>query len=138
MIRLSAQFIKNLLSNNLILKTSALALGCVIWFLLNQHQYKTTCLNIPICLYNEPVDSTIQMPETITVTLAGKLIDLALINPAQLAVHIDGSSLNQSTNIIMLNDTNLFLPEPIKLLHWSPLPLQICLTDKQESTACIT
>jgi hypothetical protein len=57
--------------------------------------------------------------EYLKIKLSGKSSDLALCN--NLAFHIDAHSLIEGKQIIMPNETSLFLPSSVKLVYSIPL-----------------
>lgn len=115
-----------LASNNLILKSSALLISFFIWSQLTKLHNHTVTVTVPVCFYGEQAaDLVCDAPEAITLTLQGKKRDIAQLDSSLLAVHIDSATLHKGINGIVLNHKNLFLPETIAVVHYTPLPLVI-------------
>jgi hypothetical protein len=119
----------NLATNKLVQKISAFIIGFFCWSHLNILQHHTITCTIPLCFYNqEYLDEhklSLEAPETITITLRGKKGDLARIDYSALATHINAAQLHKGKNGIFLTSKDLFLPDTISVIHYSPLPLII-------------
>jgi hypothetical protein len=115
-----------LASNKLLLKGSALLLSFLLWSQLTRLHNHNLTVTVPVCFYGEAATTTQHdAPETITVTLQGKKRDIATLDKSMLAVHIDSTTLRPGINGIVLTSKNLFLPEAIAVVHYTPLPLVI-------------
>lgn len=121
--------LRNLLLNKHSLKIHAFILGYWLWFIMSHHQLQTLCLRVPLCFYgNETIH--IKAPETVSVTLFGYKSDLLLLSCNELAVHVNSNNLAEGEYPIAVCHDTLFLPERIKLLHYSPSPIIITVTRK--------
>ena len=128
-----------LASNKLLLKSSALLVSFFLWSQLTRLHSHSITVTVPVCFYGEQdASSAYQAPETITITLNGKKKDIALLDSALLAVHIDTATLHPGTNGIILTSKNLFLPETIAVVHYNPLPLVIIKNEKKPEVTAIT
>ena len=112
--------IKNALLSNKTLKVVSLIIGTSLWLVFSQSHTTTITLDVPISFYAPPNDHKIDSPEQVKVTLSGRRSDLYALDLRNLALHIDGQSLQQGPNNLEVSPTTLFLPEQIKLVHWFP------------------
>ena len=85
-------------------------------------------IDVPVCFYNTEELLRIQAPESIRVTLAGLRSDLVALDISSLAAHLDATKLNQKSSKLIIESHHLFLPGPIKLVHYSPAPVPIHVT----------
>lgn len=124
--------IKMLTSNSTFQKSSALLLGFLVWSHVTHLHHHTITVTLPLCFYGEQNSKVnIDAPATVTVTLSGKKSDLARIDPALLAVHINVEQLHNGNNGIMVSPQHLFLPTTINVINYKPLP---CVIIKSERT----
>lgn len=114
----------NRLHNIILFLISSLG-GYSLWGILSTYQPVSISHHIPLCFYNADTQTEITAPEEITVTLRGKRALLANLDYQQLAAHLDAEKLHLGKQTILLSETNLFLPEGVKLLKWGPIPLTI-------------
>ncbi len=122
-------FQKNLLSNAL-LKVVALIFGYSIWLILAQHQPLKINHNIPLSFYLPNNTANIHSPSEITVHLLGKRLDFQKLDFKSLGVHIDISSLQApGTYQIPITSEQIFLPNHIQLLYYSPVMINLELED---------
>jgi hypothetical protein len=112
--------LRNLLTSNLPLKALSLIFGYTIWYVLGYTHSITIEKTVPLSFYATNRMWAIDAPETITVHLSGKRAHLRTLNYDELAVHIDGQTLNEGKNIVMISNETLFLPNSIKLVHYIP------------------
>lgn len=124
------QTLKTLLIKNTPLKVCSFILGYALWSTFSSMQTITQELTVPLCCYQIPTSIDFDAPETITITLSGKKNQLATLNTQELAVHIDAHDLPIGNNPISVTAEKLFLPESIKLVHYSPAPLMITTREK--------
>lgn len=95
-------------------------MGYCLWSFLSNSYTIQKYIQVPVCFYNVPETSVVESSqEYIKVKLSGKGSDLALCN--NLAFHIDAHSLLEGKQIIVPNETNLFLPSTVKLVYSNPL-----------------
>lgn len=126
------QQLKKLLSNNLLVKVISFIFGYCIWSMLSASHVTTVELDVPLCFFNRPA-LALQAPETVTVQLSGKRTALRALNTKTLAIHIDASRMHIGANPIVLETETLFLPNTIKLLHYSPTNLVIHAAEIEQS-----
>lgn len=120
-----------LASNKILLKSSALILSFFLWSQLTRLHNHSVTVTVPVCFYGEHAESIhCSAAEMVTVTLQGKKRDIATLDTSLLAVHIDSTTLHAGINGIILNNKNLFLPESIAVVHYTPLPLVITKHEK--------
>lgn len=105
---------------NVPLKVISLMLGYTFWYIFGNSHTSTVWITVPLCFYNVPTAQTIRAPETISIKVAGKRSDLRSLDPEQLAIHINAEKLQHGRNILALTDDALFLPNFIKLVHYTP------------------
>lgn len=110
--------VKAVLRTNIMLKFFSLLFGFTFWFIWGANQVTTRAVEVPICFYNDTGAYDIAAPEKISMVLSGKRNDLVRIDVAQLAMHIDASTLAMGEQLLMPTSEQLFLPSTIKLLHW--------------------
>lgn len=114
-----------LATNKSIQKISALVIAFLYWSHLTSLQQQTITAQVPLCFYDLAAEHTLEAPETIVLTLRGKKSDLARIQLPALAAHCDASQLHAGKNGLMITHKELFLPETISVVHYTPLPLVV-------------
>jgi len=119
--------IKKLLTTHLLLKIVCVLLAYGLWTSINKNRVVTRSFNVPLCFYNTKQGLSINAPEIITVTLQGQWEILRHIASEHLAAHINGDHLTQGDTPLAINATHLLLPESVKLVHYSPLPVIISI-----------
>jgi hypothetical protein len=112
--------IKKHLWSNAPLKVISLILGYTFWYIFGNSHTSTAWVTVPLCFYNVATTQTVHAPETISLKIAGKRSDLRALDPEQLAIHINAEQLHSGRNLITLTDEALFLPNSIKLVHYTP------------------
>jgi len=121
---------KKILSTNAPLKVFSMILGYLVWSVFSSGNTTTITQEVPLCFYNASEKCIVNAPETLTVTLAGKRADLHSIDYDALAIHLNAHNLEPGINPIQLNKDTLFLPDTIKLVHYTPIPLVVEMTKK--------
>lgn len=116
-----ALIINELLTKNIILKCTSLILGILLWCYISALFKTTLWVEVPISFYNQPEESTIQAPETVFLQLSGYRNNLRHINSHDLAIHIDATHLHEGKNPLIIHTHNLFLPDSISVVNYSPL-----------------
>jgi len=111
----------NAIKNNIVLKCMALIIGSSLWLTISSLHNTTLWVELPISFYNQHDHIVINAPETIQVQLSGNRTAIRMINVDELAIHIDVQKLNAGKNLIELHAHNLFLPELISVVNYSPL-----------------
>lgn len=115
--------LRNMLATNrLVQKVSALTIAFFCWSHLTIMQQQTITMSAPLCFYNAE-NTSLEAPETISLILRGKKGDLARLDYTELAVHVDVSQLQTGKNGIIITNKELFLPDMISVVHYSPMPL---------------
>lgn len=114
-------------------KFTALILGYSLWFFIATYQWDYATYTIPIC-FHQNINQQILSAETVMIKLYGPRHQMRFINPKNLAIHVDVTNFTYETHTIFLDDTNLFLPEPLKLVELIPsaISLQIQPNSKIE------
>jgi len=111
---------KKHLWSNAPLKVISLILGYTFWYIFGNSHISTAWINVPLCFYNVANTQTVHAPEKISVKIAGKRSDLRALDAEQLAIHINAQNLQNGRNLITITDEALFLPNSIKLVHYTP------------------
>ncbi len=111
---------KKIVWRNAPLKVISLMLGYTFWYIFGNSHSSTAWITVPICFYNVAENSVIKGPETISLKITGKRSDLRSLDPEQLAIHINATQLIPGKNSLSITHNELFLPDSIKLVHYSP------------------
>lgn len=111
---------KKTMWRNTSLKISALLFGYTFWYVFGQSHTSSAWITVPLCFYNVPKQTVIKGPETISLKIIGKRSELRLLDIDQLAIHINAEELTQGKNLLTITEKSILLPEPIKLVHYSP------------------
>ncbi len=107
-------------SRNIPLKLISVLLGYTFWYIFGNSHTTTAWITIPLCFYNIPAQQSIQAPETLSVKIAGKRTDLRSLDTNELAIHVNAAHLREGKNVLTITPDTIFLPESIKLVHYSP------------------
>ena len=121
------------LTSTIVLKTISLVFGYALWSIFSHSHLATRRFEIPLAFYGNNIQA-VKAPEKIMVTLEAKRIDLQAIDTKCLAAHIDTSLLQPGSNLINVDNKTLFLPEAIKLVHYSPVNIIVHLQENQSKT----
>ena len=108
------------------LKIIALISGYLLWRVISGYHTTTITFLAPLSFYNT-TSYHIRAPEAVSITLKGhkkSFIQLA----ETLALHINIALLHEGENHIRVSTENLFLPDGVKLVEWSPHYFTITLT----------
>ncbi len=124
------QTLKTILIKNTPLKICSFILGYAVWSIFSGIQTITQELTVPLCFYQIPTTIDFDAPETVNITLSGKKSQLTSIKMQDFAIHIDARNLPLGNSPIAITAERLFLPESIKLVHYSPAPIMITTTKK--------
>lgn len=114
---------KSSLLNNLTVKVVSLIIGYSIWSFFAHSYTVHEWVTVPVCFYNTHDKIIKTTSDYLKIKVAGKRADLALCN--DLALHIDAQSLASNEQIVIPNETSLFLPANVKLLYCSPLKVSV-------------
>ena len=115
----------NILLSKPMLKLNALILGFCVWFVISQDHIVTITRQVPLSFYNQPKNSQLYAPESISVTSFGPKNHLNQTFHSDYALHINLKSYHQGNHEIELTQDDLFLPQTIKLLQLKPSMVQI-------------
>jgi len=77
-------------------------------------------VEVPISFYNKHDTTIIHAPETIQIQLSGGHTAIRTIDLNTLAIHIDAQELHIGKNPLKLYVHNLFLPDSISVVNYSP------------------
>lgn len=102
------------------LKIVSFIIGYTFWYIFGHTHTITTRVRVPVSFYGAPHAMVINSPESITLELSGKRSTLRALDKHTLALHIDAQKLHHGPNTISISSRNLFLPDNIKLLNYSP------------------
>ncbi|MBP7854836.1 hypothetical protein KAZ82_02735 [Candidatus Babeliales bacterium] len=113
-------------------KFSAIFIAYLIWYFIASFQWITYSFDIPVCFY-QTHNHFIQAPETIRITITGPRKYMPYLNKKSLAYNIDLSSYQSGEHQIILEESNLFLPEPLKLIELYPTIITITIDESANS-----
>jgi len=116
-----ALILNELLTKNIILKCSSLILGMLLWLYISSLFTSTVWVDVPISFYNQTEETAIRAPETVSLQLAGYRTQLRQLDAQPLAIHIDAQTLHEGKNPLIIHRENLFLPDFISVVNYSPL-----------------
>ncbi len=105
---------------NTSLKIISLLLGYTFWYIFGHSHTSTAWITVPLCFYNVPKHNVIKGPEAVSLKITGKRSVLRALDIEQLAIHINVEQLHEGKNLLAFNEDSIFLPESIKLVHYSP------------------
>jgi hypothetical protein len=125
--------LKSTLKSNATLKALSIIIGYGVWNMISAHQTYTASLQIPVCFYHESATQMIDAPERIMIQLQGKKNVLRGINRKTLALHIDASQLHHGPNPLLVDQAILFLPDTVKVVHYSPTNIVINVKEKNQA-----
>ena len=100
-------------------KLAALVLGYCIWFFASTQQWVVREYTVPLCFYQTD-QRVIQAPESVTLKISGPRSEMFHLNHLDLAMHVDATGYSDGDHEILLNGSNLFLPETLKLVELIP------------------
>jgi len=113
------------LANNIALKIASTILGYALWVIVSQQQTVTVTHPATLCFYNIPQAYHINAPETVAIELQGKRKYLDRLDAKLLVIHIDCQELYPGEQPLIMSEKKMFLPEIIKLVHYSPTLITI-------------
>lgn len=100
-------------------KLASLILGYSIWFFAATHQWVCQEYTVPVCFY--PTEQRIvTAPESIKLKISGPRSEIFHLNTIDLAMHINIADYQDGDHKVLLNSSNLFLPETLKLVELIP------------------
>lgn len=124
---------KKTIWSNTPLKIISLLLGYTFWYIFGSSHISSAWITVPVCFYNIPQQISLNGPESIALKIAGKRSELRALDLDNLAIHINAECLTIGKNSLTLTEQSLFLPESIKLVHYSPSNPIVELVPKQKS-----
>lgn len=107
-------------SRNIPLKLVSLLLGYTFWYIFGNFHIATTWITLPLCFYNVSEHHKVKAPESVSVKVSGKRSDLRSLDIENLAIHVNASRLKEGKNILRITPETIFLPESIKVVHYTP------------------
>lgn len=125
------QVIQKPLLAGLILKCCAIVCGYALWDMMNKPYPIKTTLNIPVSFYNN-TNFKIEAPETIQIKILGNRKGI-FKTAHTAAVHCDVANLQEGKNSMQLSDEQIFLPEAISLLDYTPKIITVTITPEQKT-----
>lgn len=125
--------IKSLITNNAPLKIVSFFVGYSFWFIFGHAQTITTNITVPLCFYGAEDNLNIQAPETVHLELTGKRSIMQTVDLKNLAIHIDARELVAGTQPIEISQKSLFLPESIKLVHYTPAQIVVTVEHNKKN-----
>lgn len=117
---------------NISLKVISLMFGFTFWYIFGNLHTSNAYITVPLCFYNIPKNTQLKGPDSISLKIAGKRCDLRALDMDQLAIHINAQRLHLGKNLLQINQDTIFLPDAIKLVHYSPINPVIELAQKED------
>jgi len=118
--------LKNIQTNNHLLKLLSVIFGYAFWVMLAQLQIIELKLKIPLSFYGLQNNLKINTQENVNVQLAGKRMNFYDLDISKLAAHINLENIkNEGKYNINLLPENIFLHNKIKLLNYDPTNIWI-------------
>lgn len=111
-----------LATNKNIHKISACVIGIVLWVIISALHTTTVTVSVPLCFFDETTASLIppkNVPSSISVTLAGSKQALRSVDMRTLAAHVNAQHMRRGERL-HITEKNLFLPETITVINYSP------------------
>jgi hypothetical protein len=105
-------------------------LGYALWTILANYHTKIISVIVPVCFYGQDEHVAIKAPDNINIELRGKKRELALLDIANLALHIDASKLKKGANPIVVHNESLLLPDSICVVHYHPTKIFVDVQGK--------
>jgi hypothetical protein len=111
----------------------------LLWLYISSLFKSTLWVEVPISFYNQSEETTIHAPEMVSLQLAGYYAQLRQLDNQQLAIHIDAQTLHDGKNPLIIHRENLFLPDSISVVNYSPLVSYIeCMRSSNDcDNACV-
>lgn len=99
-----------------------------LWCILSGSQVVEHTVCATLSFYNTTSLISIAAPEHVTLTLQGKRSLLKYVRHNALTVHIDARLLTKGTQQLSIDKRTIFLPDSIKLVHYSPTQVTVTHT----------
>ena len=116
--------------NNAPIKIISVIFGYLFWNIVSQSHVAEISLDVPLCFYKVPDNITLDSPEKIKIHLSGKRADLDTLDIKNLAAHLNMQDTEVGKQTITLQGEELFLPESIKLVRYTPANIVIFSREK--------
>lgn len=126
--------LKKHLMSNLVLKTTSCILGYSLWSILAAGHMATRMVEVPLAFYGNAALRVSQAPEKVTIALQSKRNILHALDTHSLAAHINADQFIAGPNKVTFDNKSLFLPDSIKLVHYSPINIVVHV---QENQSCV-
>lgn len=123
--------LKKIMGNNILVKIISFIFGYCLWTMLSYATVNTIECTVPLCFFNQHKNYELQAPETVTIQLRGTRKAIRALNHDALAIHINALNMHIGTNPIVLESESLFLPNTIKLVHYSPANIVVQMHEKK-------
>ncbi len=123
---------KHIISSNAPLKALALIAGYFFWHLFGSTHLVTMRVTVPLSFYDVPHNWHIAAPESVEVQLRGSRPQLYALQQNPISAHISAQQLIPGKSRLLLDNQTLFLPDSIKLVHYTPS--HIIVTHKNEES----
>jgi YbbR domain-containing protein len=111
-------------------KITALFLGYTIWLFCSNYQWVSMQYTVPVCFFHNE-QQILQAPESVMIKIFGPRNQMHNLHRDELAIHLDVSDLKDGTHEIMLEASNLFLPETLKLVELIPATISCTIQTTQ-------
>lgn len=123
---------------NMTLKSVALVLAIIIWFLVVGEQKSEVRLTVPLELRNLPTDLEItQSVSQVEITLRGFSSFVKRLTPGDIDVHIDLSNVVQGVNSFILSPEEIIVPIGATVIQVSPSNIEISLDATVRKTVTV-
>ena len=117
-------------SNKIIDKIFALIFGFALWTIFAANNTKDIWIQVPLCFYNTDDNIICNGPETVKVHLCAKRVALKNIDTKNLAIHVDSQKLSLGESNLHVTEQDLFLPDSIKLVDYTPCNIVVNVEQK--------
>lgn len=116
--------LRKIINNNLTLKCIACIIGMLLWLKYSSPLVQCS-LEVPLSFYHVDDGTEIESLEHINVMLQAKRTDLYLLDSCKCAIHIDAQNLQKGVNEVAITEKNIYLPEAVAVLNYSPASITI-------------
>jgi len=117
--------------NNLSLKIIALLFGYTLWSAISAPQKIKYTFKAPLSFFHEE-EKTIDAPDYVSVTLFGKRGEFYKLS-RELAFHIDAEFLSEGKNTLLLDQSQLYLPDTVKLISCYPQKIKVSVKEEHKA-----
>ena len=119
--------IKNLLLNNLLIKTVALFFAVALWVYVTSKGDLEVSFVLPLELRNIPTELIVvgEVTNVVNVRLKGRQSSIRGLDPGQVHVGVDLSDAKEGENYYSLNDDNIRLPMSVEVVRMNPRTVKV-------------